>query len=122
MLIIPESVKSIADGVFYDCSSLNSITIPNRITRIGNGVFYNCSNLNKIIISNSVKSIGDNAFFWCSALKDVYYIGSKEEWKNVIISKGNSWLSESATIHYSSNGVSENKIFKINIIEMTLLF
>lgn len=116
-VIIPESVKSIADGVFYDCSSLNSITIPNRITRIGNGVFYNCSNLNKIIISNSVKSIGDNAFFWCSALKDVYYIGSKEEWKNVIISKGNSWLSESATIHYSSNGVSENKIFKINIIE-----
>lgn len=116
-VIIPESVKSIADGVFYDCSSLNSITIPNRITRIGNGVFYNCSNLNKIIISNSVKSIGDNAFFWCSALEDVYYIGSKEEWKNVIISKGNSWLSESATIHYSSNGVSENKIFKINIIE-----
>ena len=39
---IPESVTSIGDGAFSDCSSLTSITIPNSVTSIGDGTFYEC--------------------------------------------------------------------------------
>jgi hypothetical protein len=40
---IPDSVTSIGDGAFADCSSLTSITIPNSVTSIGNYAFYSCS-------------------------------------------------------------------------------
>ena len=41
-LIIPNSVTSIGDYAFYDCSGLTSVTIPNSVTSIGNNAFYDC--------------------------------------------------------------------------------
>ena len=51
-IVIPDSVTSIGDYAFYNCSSLRSITIPDSVTSIGNSSFYNCSSLNKVNISN----------------------------------------------------------------------
>ena len=70
-MIIPNSVTSIGDGAFYDCSSLTSVTIPNSVTSIGEGAFYNCSSLTSITIPNSVTSIGNSAFEGCSSLTSV---------------------------------------------------
>ena len=46
--------------------------IPNSVTSIGEGAFSNCSGLTSVTIPNSVTSIGDYAFNWCSGLTDVY--------------------------------------------------
>ena len=46
---IPNSVTSIGDNAFLDCSELNTIYIPNSITRIGNSAFSGCSSLQKRI-------------------------------------------------------------------------
>ena len=67
-MIIPNSVTSIGDGAFYDCSSLTSVTIPNSVTSIGEGAFYNCSSLTSVTIPNSVKTIGTSAFEGCARL------------------------------------------------------
>jgi len=69
--IIPNSVTSIGDNTFYDCSSLTSITIPNSVTSIGNYAFYNCSGLTSITIPNSLTSIGNYAFYNCSGLTSI---------------------------------------------------
>jgi hypothetical protein len=37
---IPNSVTSIGDGAFEDCTSLTSLTIPNSVTSIGDGTFH----------------------------------------------------------------------------------
>ena len=42
---IPNSVTSIGDYAFRDCSSLTSITLPNSVTSIGCYAFGNCSSL-----------------------------------------------------------------------------
>ena len=42
---IPNSVTSIGDWAFYDCTSLTSVTIPNSVTAIGVGVFLECRNI-----------------------------------------------------------------------------
>ena len=68
---ISDSVTSIGDWAFSDCSSLQSVTIPDSVTRIGNCVFLNCSSLQSVIIPDSVTSIGDLVFNGCSSLYSV---------------------------------------------------
>ena len=59
------SVTSISESAFSNCSSLTSITIPNSVTSIGKSAFSNCSSLTSVILGNNVTSIGDNAFSSC---------------------------------------------------------
>jgi len=61
-ITIPDSVSSIGDYAFSNCTGLTSITIPDSVTSIGDYVFSNCSNLTNITIGDSVTSIGENAF------------------------------------------------------------
>ena len=46
--IIPNSVTSIGNYAFYDCSSLTSVEIPNSVTSIGDCAFAYCSSLNRL--------------------------------------------------------------------------
>ena len=69
--IIPNSVTSIGERTFYNCSGLTSVTIPNSVTSIGEDAFYNCSGLTSVTIPNSVTSIGEDAFYNCSGLTSV---------------------------------------------------
>ncbi|MDR1592159.1 MAG: leucine-rich repeat domain-containing protein, partial [Prevotellaceae bacterium] len=68
--IIPESVKTIGDNAFRNCSGLTgTLTIGNSVTSIGNLAFSGCSGFNgTLTIGNSVISIGNYAFSGCSGL------------------------------------------------------
>lgn len=66
---IPDSVKSIGECAFSSCTALRSITIPDSVTSIGNMAFRFCTSLENVTVNNSVTSIGDRAFIGCSALK-----------------------------------------------------
>ena len=68
---LPNSVTSIGDRAFYDCSSLTSIILPNSVTSIGEWAFRSCSSLTFITIGNSVTSIGYEAFVYCSSLTSI---------------------------------------------------
>ena len=97
---ISNSVTSIGDSAFYNCSGMTSIDIPNSVTSIGSSAFYYCSGLSSVIINsnailsktyssesslknifgkqvkeyqigNGVKKIGNYAFYGCSGLTSV---------------------------------------------------
>ena len=68
---IGNSVTSIGNYAFRDCSGLTSVTIPVSVTSIGNYAFYNCSGLTSVTIPDSVTSIGHGAFSGCSSLTSV---------------------------------------------------
>ena len=69
--VIPNSVTSIGNSAFADCSGLISIEIPNSVTSIDNYAFTRCSGLTSIEIPNSVTSIGNYAFHKCSGLTSI---------------------------------------------------
>ncbi len=68
---IPNSVTTVGEYAFSDCSSLTSVTIPDSVTTIGRYAFYDCYSLTSVTIPDSVTTIGDNAFYWCSSLTSV---------------------------------------------------
>ena len=67
-ITIPNSVTSIGEHAFENCSGLTSVTIPNSVTSIGGSAFWCCRGLTSVTIGNSVTSIGDGAFYNCSGL------------------------------------------------------
>lgn len=88
-----------------------SITIPASVTYknvkyVVTGIepyaFSGCSSLTNIIISDSVTSIWEYAFSNCSSLTTVYYGGTAEQWKAILISSdGNSRLTNATRYYYS---------------------
>ena len=75
--IIPNSVTSIGEFAFSDCSGLTSVAIPNSVTSIGESAFARCSGLTSVTIPNSVTSIGSWTFYGCSGLTSVTFNAEK---------------------------------------------
>ena len=118
---IPKNVSFIGERAFQGCSELEKITLPEGIKYIYDYTFES-SGLKKIAISSNVKYIGkqafsssmleyviipksiafidDNAFAWNENLTDVYYEGTEEEWKEIVIMEDYPYLTK-ATVHYN---------------------
>ena len=68
---VREGTRLIANGAFYDCKWLTSVSIPYSVREIGCSAFRNCSSLRSITIPNSVKNIRYMAFANCKSLSSV---------------------------------------------------
>ena len=70
-------------------SEVTSVNIPDSVTSIENYAFFNCTSLVSITIPNSVKSFGNWTFKNCTSLVNIYYTGTEEQWN--AITKGTDW-------------------------------
>ena len=73
--IIGNSVTSIGDYAFNDCTGLTSVTVGNSVTSIGSGAFNNCKGLTKVEIRSS--TILGQTFTETSNMKNIF--GSQVE-------------------------------------------
>ena len=80
---IPASVTGIDMDVFHGCAALERITVPDGVTSVGNGAFHGCRALTTAVIPASVTAIGYDLFGECPRLRDVYYLGTQEQWKRL---------------------------------------
>lgn len=69
---IPATVKAIGRYVFRDCTELISVEIADGLNRIGEMAFDNCINLTEIKIPDTVTEIDFMVFGSCNSLKKVY--------------------------------------------------
>lgn len=59
------TATKISSYAFYNCTSIERVTIPNSVTMIGTGAFCNCKSLKNVIIPDCVTSVGASAFSNC---------------------------------------------------------
>lgn len=89
------------------------IILSEGITEVEQEAFADCYDTEQLSLPKSLKTIEEHAFWGCSSLKDVYYNGSKSDWKKISIAPGNENLTglTGATLHYnSSEGPSSTEI------------
>lgn len=105
---IPEGVRVIASGVFYNKSSLTDIKIPATVETIGAYAFSGCTELNKVVFPTGLKRIEYGAFA-NTGMKDIIvpsgveYIGNEAFLGAESISysgnaQGSPWGAESNTL------------------------
>ncbi len=103
---IPSSVTEIEPYAFYECVSLKEISIPPSVKKISSYMFGQCKSLQDIKLPNSIQSIGNGAFSHCTNLK------------NIVLPPSLKYLGSQTTYIYDSNpdGVFENCISLHSII------
>ena len=65
-VIIPEGVEKIGPYAFANLTKLRSVTLPSTLTTIAQGVFYGCTSLTEIKGIENVKFINQYAFAGCN--------------------------------------------------------
>ena len=105
---LPDSVLSIGSCAFEKCIHLTSITLPANLIGFGPSTFMDCTSLKRVTIPVSVINIIDASFDGCKNLTDVYYGGTKEQWKAINIYDENEEL-YNATIHCTDGVINPAK-------------
>lgn len=85
-IVVPESVKYIEGGGWYDysneksprygafscCTSLKSVTFLGNKTEIGHYAFFGCTALKNVELPKKIEYLNQNVFEGCSALESIY--------------------------------------------------
>lgn len=68
---IGSNVKSIPNGLIYNCPNLTSITFPEGLTSIGSNNFYSCGFTGTLVLPSSLTQLGFGAFGQCTSLNSI---------------------------------------------------
>lgn len=69
---IPESVNSyIGAASFYECTSLQNITLPKQVDFLAENVFADCTSLETVVMPESVEGGCSTMFLNCISLKEI---------------------------------------------------
>ena len=81
--VVPDGVKSIAEGAFMYCSKLTSVVVPEGVVSIGDSAFDYCEKVKTLTLPDSITLIG-NINGWLSKFRPKTVIAPKgsfaEQW------------------------------------------
>ncbi len=78
-LILPRTLKTIANNALYNCRSLSSVTMYDSLIVIGDNAFNSCYSLTYINIPKGVTTIASNAFNDCVKIGE-YNVNSENSY------------------------------------------
>ena len=109
------TIVNYGDYLFYTHNGVNylvgyvgndtNIVLPNDFNgnkyEIYQYVFYDYQSIQSITVSKNVSYIHQYAFYNCMSLTDVYYTGTEENWKSLIIENAGNGYFTYANIHFN---------------------
>ena len=87
--VLGTSIKYFSENAFYDVTFIK-VEISPDIEEISENVFEECS-IECLTFRNTLKIVGNGTFMQC-ACEDVYYLGTEEEWNQIVFGSGNEML------------------------------
>ena len=107
-IVFSDSMTSVNGSSFWNCSSLKSVTFPQNIKCIGSSAFHQNNELESVTFLSEELEIKYDAFGDVPNLRDVFYVGSEEDWKQKVkIALDNEKLTD-ARFHFNYSPSSEN--------------
>src|SRR6185436_11240842 len=104
---VPNTVKTIGDWAFANCSGLISITIGANVTRIAEEAFWGCSNLQAVFLKGNAPIIGQDAFLGDDGAI-IYHVSGKTGWGATFGDRPTALWTAQAQTSDSSFGVGPN--------------
>ena len=90
-IYIPNTVDEMSTGIFARCISLKTVHLSehnesgSHAGAILSHTFYECDSLESITLHINTWWLGEHAFLGCDLLTDVYYEGTLEQWAAIQI-------------------------------------
>ena len=111
-------VTRIAKRAFSNNKKIKTLSLPDTIETIDQLAFYDCSALESISFTSSIKSILDSAFEECKNLKRVYFDGNKNDFLNIEFSSNGNPCCNGANLYFKNQLVTKievpNTIIELN--------
>lgn len=99
-----KGITRVGDNLFNGFSQVTEVEFGSDVTEIGKGAFENCNNLLGVgIENNKLKKIDVNAFNGCDAYTGTSFEGTVEDWRNIVIERGNDCIKNSYFEIYKSD-------------------
>jgi len=123
-VVLPDSIISIGENSFYD-SSVTHINFPPNLELIGKQAFKFCEgltelefnqglqeirdgafngdyNITSVILTDKIAELGTSAFQDCNNLQTAYYMGTEEQYNQIVVRLDNFWVQQLANTYYLS--------------------
>ena len=68
---IPDSVSSVGNGIFMDCTALTSVELSDAMTIISNYMFSGCISLQYFYVPSNVTNIANTALNGCTSISEI---------------------------------------------------
>lgn len=68
---IPQDIKTIGAGAFYDCAGLNKVIVSEGVETIEAEAFGKCKSLYELVLPEGLKKIDNRAFVYCQKLSGI---------------------------------------------------
>ncbi len=72
------SCDAIPEYAFYECSSLQTVTLSSSVENVGKYAFFNCSST-ALTVGGELRSVGEYAFYNCTGLRSVEFSSALKE-------------------------------------------
>lgn len=71
-LILPDSIEEIAEGIFRNNETIQTIRMPSKTSAFNRAMFKGCRSLSSVNLSTALKEIPSYTFEGCSSIKEIH--------------------------------------------------